>query len=73
MEQNARRHSPGRRKHRTPRAVAEWHQEIQTLGRFRMDVASQIERDVIERALTLDFLPKGRNLVLVGRTGWARP
>src|SRR5262245_38927262 len=27
---------------------------------------TKIERDVIERALTLDFLPEGRNLVLVG-------
>lgn len=30
---------------------------------------SKIERDVIERALTLDFLQEGRNLVLVGRNG----
>jgi DNA replication protein DnaC len=30
---------------------------------------AKIERDVIERALTLDFLPEGRNLVLVGRNG----
>jgi DNA replication protein DnaC len=30
---------------------------------------TKIERDVIERALTLDFLPEGRNLVLVGRNG----
>ncbi len=29
----------------------------------------KIERDVIERALTLDFLPEARNLVLVGRNG----
>jgi len=28
-----------------------------------------IERDVIERALTLDFVPEARNLVLVGRNG----
>src|SRR6185312_9987594 len=28
-----------------------------------------IERDVIERALTLDFLPEARNLVLVGANG----
>src|SRR5262245_45818513 len=27
---------------------------------------TKIERDVIERALTLDFLQEGRNLVLVG-------
>jgi DNA replication protein DnaC len=30
---------------------------------------SRIERDVIERALTLDFLNEARNLVLVGRNG----
>jgi DNA replication protein DnaC len=30
---------------------------------------TQIERDVIERALTLDFIPEARNLVLVGRNG----
>jgi DNA replication protein DnaC len=30
---------------------------------------SRIERDVIERALTLDFLSEARNLVLVGRNG----
>lgn len=29
----------------------------------------KIERDVIERALTLDFLNEGRNLVLMGRNG----
>ena len=30
---------------------------------------SKVERDVIERALTLDFLQEARNLVLVGRNG----
>jgi DNA replication protein DnaC len=30
---------------------------------------AKIERDVIERALTLDFLAEARNLVLVGRNG----
>jgi len=30
---------------------------------------SKIERDIIERALTLDFLDEARNLVLVGRNG----
>jgi DNA replication protein DnaC len=30
---------------------------------------AKIERDVMERALTLDFLGEGRNLVLVGRNG----
>jgi DNA replication protein DnaC len=30
---------------------------------------TKIERDIIERALTLDFLPEARNLILVGRNG----
>jgi DNA replication protein DnaC len=30
---------------------------------------TKIERDVIERALTLDFLAEARNLILVGRNG----
>jgi len=30
---------------------------------------TKIEREVIERALTLDSLPEARNLVLVGRNG----
>src|SRR5438270_12291225 len=30
---------------------------------------TKIERDLIERALTLDFLAEARNLVLVGRNG----
>lgn len=30
---------------------------------------AKIERDIIERALTLDFLPEARNLVLVGANG----
>ena len=36
---------------------------------FEWDWPAKIERDVIERALTLDFLPENRNLVLVGRNG----
>jgi DNA replication protein DnaC len=36
---------------------------------FEWSWPRKIERDVIERALTLDFLPEGRNLVLVGRNG----
>ena len=32
---------------------------------FEWSWPAKIERDVIERALTLDFLPEGRNLVLV--------
>ena len=30
---------------------------------------TKIERDIIERALTLDFLGETRNLILVGRNG----
>ncbi len=30
---------------------------------------THIDREVIERAFTLDFLPEGRNLVLIGRNG----
>ena len=34
---------------------------------FEWSWPTRIERDVIERALTLDFLPEARNLVLVGQ------
>ena len=36
---------------------------------FEWTWPTKIERDVIERALTLDFLQEARNLVLVGRNG----
>jgi DNA replication protein DnaC len=36
---------------------------------FDWNWPTKIESDVIERALTLDFLHEGRNLVLVGRNG----
>lgn len=36
---------------------------------FEWSWPSKIEREVIERALTLDFLTEARNLVLVGRNG----
>jgi DNA replication protein DnaC len=36
---------------------------------FEWSWPSKIEREVIERALTLDFLAEARNLVLVGRNG----
>lgn len=36
---------------------------------FEWTWPTKIERDVIERALTLDFLPEARNIVLVGRNG----
>jgi DNA replication protein DnaC len=36
---------------------------------FDWNWPAKIERDVIERALTLDFLGEPRNLILVGRNG----
>jgi len=43
--------------------------KFKPMADFEWTWPSQIEREVIERALTLDFLPEGRNLVLVGRNG----
>lgn len=39
------------------------------LADFDWTWPAKVERDVIERALSLDFLQEGRNLVLVGRNG----
>jgi len=39
------------------------------LAGFEWNWPTKIDRDVIERALTLDFLPQARNLVLVGGNG----
>ena len=39
------------------------------LADFDWSWPTKIERDVIERALTLDFVPEARNLILVGRNG----
>jgi DNA replication protein DnaC len=36
---------------------------------FEWSWPTKIERDVIERALTLDFLTEARNLILIGRNG----
>jgi DNA replication protein DnaC len=36
---------------------------------FEWNWPSSIERDVVDRALTLDFIAENRNLVLVGRNG----
>jgi DNA replication protein DnaC len=36
---------------------------------FEWSWPTQIERELIERALTLEFLPQARNLVFVGRNG----
>jgi DNA replication protein DnaC len=43
--------------------------KFKPMADFEWTWPSKIERDVVERALTLDFLPEGRNLVLVGRNG----
>jgi len=39
------------------------------MANFEWNWPTKIERDVIERALTLDFLAEARNLVLIGRNG----
>ncbi len=39
------------------------------LADFDWTWPTKIEREVIERALTLDFLPEARNLVLIGSNG----
>jgi transposase len=44
-------------------------QARQWLADFEWNWPSKIERDVVERALTLDFLTENRNLVLLGRNG----
>lgn len=36
---------------------------------FEWSWPAKVERDIIERALTLDFIPENRNLILVGRNG----
>src|SRR5437867_1838216 len=41
--------------------------QFKPMADFEWSWPTKIERDVIERALTLDFLPEGRNLVLVGQ------
>lgn len=43
--------------------------KFKPMADFEWDWPAQIERDVIERALTLDFLQQARNLVLVGKNG----
>jgi DNA replication protein DnaC len=42
---------------------------IKPMADFDWSWPTKIERDIIERALTLDFLAETRNLVLVGRNG----
>lgn len=43
--------------------------KFKPLADFEWTWPSKIERDIIERALSLDFIPDSRNLVLVGRNG----
>src|ERR1700758_440947 len=43
--------------------------KFKPMADFEWTWPSKIERDVVERALTLDFVPEGRNLILVGRNG----
>jgi len=43
--------------------------KFKPMADFDWSWPTQIERDIIERALTLDFLPEARNLVLVGTNG----
>ena len=49
--------------------------QLARIGRFRpmadfnWNWPKKIERDVIERALTLDFIQENRNLILLGRNG----
>lgn len=42
---------------------------FKTMADFEWTWPTRIERDIIERALTLDFIPEARNLVLIGRNG----
>src|SRR5215467_12653633 len=43
--------------------------KFKPMADFEWNWPTKIERDVIERALTLDFLPEPRNLVMIGRNG----
>jgi DNA replication protein DnaC len=43
--------------------------KFKPMADFDWSWAAKIERDVIERALTLDFLPEARNLILAGANG----
>jgi DNA replication protein DnaC len=42
---------------------------LKPMADFDWNWPQKIERDVIERALTLDFIQEGRNLILLGRNG----
>ena len=43
--------------------------KFKPMADFNWAWPSNIERDVVERALTLDFLPEARNLILMGSNG----
>ena len=43
--------------------------KFKPMADFEWNWPTKIERDIIERALSLDFLQEARNLVLVGRNG----
>jgi DNA replication protein DnaC len=43
--------------------------KFKPMADFAWTWPKKIEREVIERALTLDFLPEARNLVFIGRNG----
>jgi DNA replication protein DnaC len=43
--------------------------KFKPMADFDWSWPTRIERDVIERALTLDFLPESRNLILMGANG----
>jgi DNA replication protein DnaC len=43
--------------------------KFKPMADFDWSWPAKIERDIIERALTLDFIPEARNLILVGRNG----
>jgi DNA replication protein DnaC len=43
--------------------------KFKPMADFNWSWPTKIERDIIERALTLDFLPEARNLILMGTNG----
>lgn len=45
------------------------HKKFKPMTDYEWNWPKKIERDIIERALTLDFLPEARNLVFVGQNG----
>jgi DNA replication protein DnaC len=45
--------------------------KFKPMADFNWSWPRKIDRDVVERALTLDFLPEARNLILMGTTDLA--